>query len=101
LVAMLASGAQIHQSYLTAHLDPFRLSMLQHAYPPGSSILANFGSNTGGPTLSMLYVEVQRQANVMAFVDDFRLIAYLFFILTPLALFMHKPAAAISASAVA
>jgi hypothetical protein len=28
----------------------------------------------------------------MAFVDDFRIIAYIFFILTPAALFMRKPA---------
>jgi hypothetical protein len=41
----------------------------------------------------MMYVELQRQAAVMAFVDDFRLIAYIFFILTPVALFMRKPAA--------
>jgi len=27
----------------------------------------------------------------MAYVDDFRLIAYIFFAMTPLALFMRKP----------
>jgi hypothetical protein len=43
--------------------------------------------------------ELQRQAQVMAFVDDFRIIAYIFFILTPVALFMHKPAARSSAPA--
>jgi len=47
--------------------------------------------------LGMVYMEVQRQATVMAFVDDFRIIAYIFFILTPIALFMHKPAAGRSA----
>ncbi|MBV8362229.1 MAG: DHA2 family efflux MFS transporter permease subunit, partial [Deltaproteobacteria bacterium] len=31
LVAMLTSGAQIHQSYLAAHVDPFQLDMLLHA----------------------------------------------------------------------
>jgi hypothetical protein len=35
----------------------------------------------------------------MAFVDDFRLIAYIFFMVTPFALFMHKPAARPSAPA--
>ena len=95
LVAMLTSGAQIHQSYLAGRLDLFRLSMLQHSYP---ALSANLVLHGGAPTLQMMYLELQRQASVMAFVDDFRIIAYLFFILTPLALFMHKPAAQPSAA---
>jgi MFS transporter, DHA2 family, multidrug resistance protein len=96
LVAMLTSGAQIHQNYLAAHLDAFRLSLWLKAYPAASGALSDFGRNGGGPTLSLLYQELQRQASVMAFVDDFRLIAYIFFIMTPVALFMRKPAAGIS-----
>jgi hypothetical protein len=34
---------------------------------------------------------VQRQAAVLAFVDDFRLIAYIYFFLTPLVFMMHRP----------
>jgi len=90
LVAMLTSGAQIHQNYLAGHLDLFRLNMLRYADP---AVSANLALHGGSPTLQMMYVELQRQAAVMAFVDDFRLIAYIFFILTPVALFMRKPAA--------
>jgi hypothetical protein len=39
-----------------------------------------------------VYQEVQRQAVVLAFVDDFRLIAYIFFFLTPLAFVMRRQA---------
>jgi DHA2 family multidrug resistance protein len=99
LIAMLSSGAQIHQSYLAGHLDPFRLSMLQNEYPAGSGVMAGLTRHGSGPMLGMVYVEVQRQATVMAFVDDFRIIAYIFFILTPLALFMRKPKARSSAPA--
>jgi DHA2 family multidrug resistance protein len=99
LIAMLSSGAQIHQSYLAGHLDPFRLSMLQNEYPAGSGVMAGLTRHGSGPMLGMVYVEVQRQAAVMAFVDDFRIIAYIFFILTPLALFMRKPKAGPSAPA--
>src|SRR2546428_8157913 len=99
LIAMLSSGAQIHQSYLAGHLDPFRLSMLQNAYPAGSGVMASLTRHGSGPMLGMVYVEVQRQAAVMAFVDDFRIIAYIFFVLTPLALFMRKPSARSSAPA--
>jgi MFS transporter, DHA2 family, multidrug resistance protein len=93
LVAMLTSGAQIHQNYLAGHLDPFRLSMLQQAYPAASGAMGNFTALHSAAGLGMIYMELQRQAAVMAFVDDFRLIAYIFFILAPVALFMHKPAA--------
>ena len=91
LVGMLASGAQVHQSYLAAHVNPFRLSGLQGAYPAIWGAIANSTRDGSGPMLSMLYLELQRQANVMAYVDDFRLIAYIFFAMTPLALFMRKP----------
>jgi DHA2 family multidrug resistance protein len=99
LVAMLTSGAQIHQSYLAAHVDPFQLDMLLHASPAASGVITNFTRHGSGPMLGMVYMQLQRQAAVMAFVDDFRIIAYIFFILTPVALFMHKPAARSSAPA--
>jgi DHA2 family multidrug resistance protein len=99
LVAMLTSGAQIHQNYLAAHVDQFQLNLLLHASPTASSAIANFTRHGRAPMLGMVYMEVQRQAAVMAFVDDFRIIAYIFFILTPIALFMHKPAARASAPA--
>ncbi len=90
LVAMLSTGAQVHQSYLATHVDAFHISMLQRALPTTSGPFANFGQHGGG--LTMLYAEVERQATVMAFVDDFRLIAYIFFVMAPLSLLMRKPA---------
>jgi DHA2 family multidrug resistance protein len=98
LVAMLTSGAQIHQSYLAAHVDPFQLNLLLHASPAASGAIANFTRHGSGLMLGMVYTQLQRQAAVMAFVDDFRIIAYIFFVLTPLALFMHKPAGRPSAA---
>jgi MFS transporter, DHA2 family, multidrug resistance protein len=95
LVAMLTSGAQIHQSYLAGRIDPFRLNTWGQAYPAG--VIDNFTRHGSSLMLGLLYTELQRQATVMAFVDDFRIIAYIFFILTPVALFMQKPAARASA----
>jgi DHA2 family multidrug resistance protein len=95
LVAMLTSGAQIHQSYLAGHLDLFRLNMLSH----DPALSANFTLYNRYPTLQMMYGELQRQAAVMAFDDAFRIIAYIFFILTPVALLMHKPSARTAAAA--
>jgi MFS transporter, DHA2 family, multidrug resistance protein len=98
LVAMLTSGAQIHQNYLAAHVDPFQLDMLLHASPAASGIIGNITRHGAAPMLGMVYVQIQRQAAVMAFIDDFRIIAYIFFVLTPVALFMRKPAARTSAA---
>jgi len=93
LIAMLGSGAQVHQNYLAAHLDPFRLSLWQRVYPAASGAIDGFTRHGSGPMFGMLYSELQRQAAVMGFIDDFRIIAYIFFILTPVALFMRRPAA--------
>jgi DHA2 family multidrug resistance protein len=92
LVAMLASGAQIHQSYLAGHVNPFNLNMMLHASPAASGLLTNLTRHGNGLMLGMVYQELEQQATVMAFIDDFRIIAYIFFILTPLALLMKKPA---------
>ncbi|HKV55220.1 MAG TPA: DHA2 family efflux MFS transporter permease subunit, partial [Candidatus Binataceae bacterium] len=100
LIAMLSSGAQIHQSYLTAHLDPFHLDMWRQANPAASGMIANLTRHGFAPMLGMVYMEIQKQAAVMAFVDDFRIIAYIFFVLAPVSLFMHKPAARTGATGV-
>jgi hypothetical protein len=60
----------------------------------------NFTRHGSMPFLGMVYQEVQRQALLMAFVDDFRLIAYIFFALTPMVFLMRRPQlAGVAASA--
>jgi MFS transporter, DHA2 family, multidrug resistance protein len=99
LVAMLSSGAQIHQNYIAGHVDPFRFGVWQHAYPAASGAIGNLTRHGTAPVLGMVYMEVQRQAAVMAFVDDFRIIAYIFFFLSPFAFVMRKPQAGSAAPA--
>src|SRR5579883_570495 len=88
LVALLSSNAQIHQSYLSGHVDAFRLSALAGAPGIGASVLR------AGPEhfLGMIYLEMQRQASVLSFIDDFRLLAFIFFALTPIIFLMRRPA---------
>ncbi len=92
LVAMLSSGAQVHQSYLAGHVDPFQFSTLMRSLPALSTVGGDLTRHGSAPMLGMVYMELQRQATVLAFIDDFRIIAYIFFILTPVALLMAKPA---------
>jgi DHA2 family multidrug resistance protein len=92
LIAMLSSHAQIHQSYLSARVDTFNFGLWSRSYPAAAGLMTQLNRQSQEPLLGMLYVEMQRQASVMAFVDDFRLIAYIFFALTPLAFVMRRPA---------
>jgi DHA2 family multidrug resistance protein len=96
LVAMLSSGAQVHQNYLAAHVDPFHFNALMQSLPAVSALGDDFSRHGSIPMLGMVYMELQRQATVMAFIDDFRIIAYIFFALTPLALLMDKPVASMT-----
>jgi MFS transporter, DHA2 family, multidrug resistance protein len=99
LIAMLSSDSQIHQSYLSARVDPFSFGIWQHAYPGASGTIRNLTRHGDAPMLGMVYQQVQRQASVMAFIDDFRIIAYIFFFLSPLAFVMRKPRPGSSAPA--
>jgi DHA2 family multidrug resistance protein len=91
LVAMLSSHAQMHQTYLSQQVDTFRLGVWSHSYPAASGIIDGITRHGSAPMLGMVYQEVQRQASVLAFVDDFRLIAYILFLLTPLVFMMRRP----------
>jgi MFS transporter, DHA2 family, multidrug resistance protein len=99
LIAMLSSNTQIHQSYLSARVDPFSFGIWRHANPAATNAMNQLSLHGQAPILGMLYQEMQRQAAVMAFLDDFRLIAYIFFVLTPLSFMMRRPAAFAAAAA--
>jgi DHA2 family multidrug resistance protein len=92
LVAMVSSHSQMHQTYLAQQADVFHLSAWSRAYPAAAGEIRGLTRHGAAPLLGMVYQEVQRQAAVLAFVDDFRLIAYIFFFLTPLAFVMRKQA---------
>jgi DHA2 family multidrug resistance protein len=90
LVAMVSSHSQMHQTYLTEQIDPFRFGIWRNSFPAAAAQMNAFTRHGDAPLLGMVYQEVQRQASVMAFVDDFRLIAYIFLFLTPLAFVMRR-----------
>jgi len=92
LVALLSIHSQVHQNYLAGHVDPFRLNMLAHQTQsaPAVSSMLRYG---GSPFLGLIYGEVLRQASVLAFTDDFRLLSYIFFALAPFVFLMRRPSA--------
>ena len=77
LIAFLSRGAQTHQAYLTTHIHPYNQELVQRFMTMNSGAIPSL-AGSGIPTdtfLQLIYGEVQRQALLMAFVDDFRLIA--------------------------
>jgi DHA2 family multidrug resistance protein len=88
--ALLSRSAQTHQAVLSAHLtpydSPFRSAVerigggLAGHLAPGASTRAAYG---------MIYGELVKQANVLAFVDTFRLLAVMCFFCVPL-VFLFK-----------
>lgn len=93
LVTFLSRGAQVHQHYLTAHIHPYNPELWQRLTVVNSGAFPGLSGNGGQGEvfLALVYGEVQRQALLMSFVDDFRLIAFLFFLLTPLVFLMRRP----------
>ncbi len=93
LITLLSRGAQIHQSYLTAHIHPYNPELWQRFVLASPGVFAGLSGDGGQvePFLALVYGEVQRQALLLSFVDDFRLIAYSFFLLSPAVFLMRRP----------
>ena len=93
LITLLSRGAQIHQQYLTAHVNAYnpevwqRIALVNSGAVPG---LADTGIQQAS-VLALIYKGVQHQALLLAFLDNFRIVAYLFFALSPLVFLMKRP----------
>lgn len=87
----LSRGAQMHQNYLVAHIHPYNPVLWQHFAVAGSMPGLSSDGGQGGTFLALVYDQVQHQAMLLSFVDDFRLIAYIFFALTPFVFLMRRP----------
>ncbi len=95
LIAFLSQGAQIHQSHLVGHIHNYNPELWRRfALATSSASLGMTDSATiGQPFLSLVYGEVQRQALLMSFVDDFRILAFIFFLMSPVVFLMRRPQA--------
>ncbi len=92
LIAFLSQGAQTHQAYLVGHVHNYNQELWRRSAVAGASLVPGLADGTiGKPFLALVYGEVQRQALMMAFVDNFRIIAFLFFLLSPVVFLMRRP----------
>jgi DHA2 family multidrug resistance protein len=91
----LERAAQTHQAYLGAHLsasNPVAIRAAQ-AFAAAHGTIASSGSasNNAYAGLAMLYQQVQRQASLLAYMDQYRMFAYLLVCLLPLVFFLKRP----------
>jgi len=90
---LLARRGQFHQSRLVEHLTPFSLPFNEWRQRM-SDILPDLGSNwhlwNAPQALAGLYQEVQRQAQTLAFCDDYWFFTMVFLLLLPLVFLMRR-----------
>jgi DHA2 family multidrug resistance protein len=88
MTTMLARGSQIHQAALVSNINPYSPELQQRIEDltgalPGSCVLEN------QTALGVIYGMVERQAMVMSYIDNFRMLAFLCFLCVP-AVFLFK-----------
>ena len=91
----LERTAQTHQAYLAANLSPSNpmAARAAHALAVAHGSVASSGSaaNNAHAGLGLLYLQVQRQASLLAYMDQYRMFAYLLIGMLPLVLLLKRP----------
>lgn len=92
VVTLLARRAQFHQNVLVSHLTPFDAGYRQFL-EQARQFLASFGGDpvqAAARAQALVYGLVQRQAAMLAFIDDFWLLGVTCLAIIPLMLLMKK-----------
>lgn len=88
VTTMLARGSQEHQAAMVSHLTPYDPVFQQRL----SALVSMLG--TPQQAYSALYQTLIRQASLLAYIDNFRLLAFMCLLCTPAALLFKKVRAA-------
>jgi DHA2 family multidrug resistance protein len=94
VATMLSRGAQAHQAYLTGHVNPLDPAYRAQLSGLTATLMAKGMSMTAATSQAqgLIYGMVQRQASMLAFVDNFRLLGAAMLIIIPLLFLMKKTA---------
>jgi DHA2 family multidrug resistance protein len=97
---LLARHAQMHQVTLVQHINPYNPAY-QHHVSMLSHVLGPLGGTFPPRALGVLYAQVLQQANLLSFMDDFRMMGVLSLICVPGVMFFSRVRARGSAAAAA
>ncbi len=92
VTTMLQRRAQFHQSHLAEHVNAMNPEY-QSFMTGTTAYFAGRGSDAvqaAGQAHRLLYNLVERQAAMLAFIDNFRMLGMIFLVIMPLLLFMKK-----------
>ncbi|MDE1154693.1 MAG: DHA2 family efflux MFS transporter permease subunit [Acidobacteriaceae bacterium] len=86
----LQRTTQAHQAYLDAHITSSSAAAMQTAHALGSAT-GRSAADASYAGLALLYQQLQRQATLLAYMDQYRLFAYMLAGMIPLVLLLKRP----------
>src|SRR6266699_1852910 len=93
VTTMLDRRAQFHQARLVEHVNDF--SAAYHNMLNGTQVkliaAGSTAAHAGAQAHGMIYNTIQRQAVMLAFIDNFKMLGMVFFAVIPVLLLMKKP----------
>jgi DHA2 family multidrug resistance protein len=92
VTTVLVRGSQIHQSYLVANITAGNSGVVEilHGLQAKFSLGGTDSYTAYQKALGALYESMQRQASLLAYTDNFRLLGYLSLLCIPLAVLFHR-----------
>jgi DHA2 family multidrug resistance protein len=87
---MLARGAQTHQAAMVAHLTPYDPAFQERVHQlAGAAATPGVSAAPSVQTYGAIYGTLVKQATLMSYIDNFRLLAFLCVLCIP-AVFLFK-----------
>jgi len=86
----LQRAQQTHQTYLAANLTTSDAMAVKASHAMGSAV-GGAASDSSYAGMALLYGQVQRQASLLAYMDQYKMFAYLLVCCIPLVFFLKRP----------
>ena len=87
----LQRAQQTHQTYLAANLTQSDVMAVKASHAMGAAAVGGAAANSNYAGLALLYAQVQRQASLLAYMDQYKVFAYMLLCCLPLVFFLKKP----------
>jgi DHA2 family multidrug resistance protein len=91
VTTMLDRRAQFHQERLSSHLDPGNPRLQQMLQGATAALKPQSGSRALHQAHALLQLSVQRQASMLSYIDNFRILAIVSLCLIPIVFLVRKP----------
>jgi len=86
----LQRAAQMHQTYLAANLTQSDVMAVKASHVMGGAI-GGAAPDQAYAGMALLYARVQEQASLLAYMDQYRMFAYMLLCMLPIVFFLKRP----------